>query len=202
MLMLKRYFSVHPLPLSFPQHFLVLSLSPSVLSLPLFCPPHFSPFSPFVLSPSLSVSHRLPLLSYLFSLPPYLHQVPSQLHGGCQGRLHERESPQWHAHHHPAQKMHGANPDHLSTGQATQTGVTSADGGRRRPGQPTGWGRPSGSPVPRVRPHWLPMRFALLFIFVCLCLVSWHFPFSASCHHISNHLLYCLKAWMCACWSN
>lgn len=31
-----------------------------------------------------------------------LHQIPGQLHGWCQGRLHERKSSQWHAHHHPA----------------------------------------------------------------------------------------------------
>lgn len=117
----------------------------------------------------LSLSTLLSLCSLLFCFavslssitlsppppPPFLflalHQVPGQLHGRRQGRLHERESSQRHAHHHPAQKVHGAHQDHLPTGEETQTGIASSNGGRRRPGQPTGWGRSSRSSVPRVR---------------------------------------------------
>ncbi|TMS22533.1 Ankyrin-3 [Larimichthys crocea] len=72
--------------------------------------------------------------------------VSSPIHSGflvsfmvdCTGRLHERKSSQRHAHHHPAQEVHGADQNHLSTGEETQTGVASSDGGRRRPGQPPG----------------------------------------------------------------
>lgn len=123
-------FSLHPL-ISFPPNTLI---SHSLLLSPL----------------SLSLSHRsLSLSSFLFPLP--LRQVPGQLHGRRQGRLHERKPPQRHAHHHPAQEVHGAHQDHLPTGQEAQAGIASPDGGGRRPGQPAGGGRPRGGPVPRVR---------------------------------------------------
>lgn len=52
---------------------------------------YFSPISVFF--PALPFLHHF----FLF----FLHQVPGQLHGRCQGGLHERKSSQRHAHHHP-----------------------------------------------------------------------------------------------------
>lgn len=88
------------------------------------------------------VSSRLILL---------LHQVPSQFYGWCQRWFHERKSPQWHAHSHPAQKVHGAHQDHLSTSQEAQTGVASSHGGRRRLGQQAGGSWSCRSSVSGVR---------------------------------------------------
>lgn len=77
-------------------------------------------------------------------------QVPGELHGGRQGRIHERKPSQWHAHHHPTQEVHGAHQDYLSAGEETQIGNASPDGGGRRAGQPAGGGRSGWSSVPRV----------------------------------------------------
>lgn len=143
-------------------------------------PLSFTPLFTFTLLslPSLCFTVYLsPITLCLFLLSSFffcfaLHQVPGQLHGRRQGRLHERKSSQRHAHHHPAQKVHGAHQDHLSTGQETQTGIASSDGGRRRPGQPTGRGRSGRSSVPRVRPQ--------LLIFLHFCSMTRHLLSSAS----------------------
>ena len=103
-------------------------------------------FHCFTFTVSLSLS--LFVSSSSSVVPP---QVPGQLHGRRQGRLHEGKSAQRHAHHHPSEKVHGAHQDHVPTGEEAQAGVASSDGGRRRPGQPIGRGRSGGSSVPRVR---------------------------------------------------
>lgn len=135
--------------------------------------------------------HSLSLPPFFLFLPLFaFHQVPGQLYGRRPGWLHERKSSQWHAHHHPAEKVHSAHQDHLSTGQETQTGVASSDGGRRRPGQPTGWGRSGRSSVPRVRLDFFVAIcsfqcccYLLNCLFFCtFCWVTWHLLPSASCH--------------------
>lgn len=104
-------------------------------------------------------------LSTASFVPFRLRQVPGQLHGRRQRGLHERKSSQRHAHHHPTQEVHSAHQNHLSAGQEAQTGVASSDGGRRRPGEQTGRGRPGGSSVPWVRLHLLIYKCA----WCCYC---------------------------------
>lgn len=96
-------------------------------------------------------STSLPLFFRLFLLFTF-RQVPGQLHGRRQGWFHERKPSQRYENHHPAQKVHSTHPDHVSTGEEAQIGVASPDGGRRRPGQQTCWGRSRRSAVPWVRP--------------------------------------------------
>lgn len=129
----------------FPSRSILFSLHPLISF-----PPNTLIYHSLLLSPlSLSLSHRsLSLSSFLFPLP--LRQVPGQLHGRRQGRLHERKPPQRHAHHHPSQEVHGAHAHHLPPGQEAQAGLPSAHGGGRGVGQPAGGGRTGRGSVPRV----------------------------------------------------
>lgn len=77
----------------------------------------------------------------------FLLQVSSELHGGRPRRFHARKSPQWHAHHHPTPQVHGANADHVPSGQKTQAGVPATHGGGRGAGEQAGGGGPSGGSV-------------------------------------------------------
>lgn len=92
--------------------------------------------------------------SHLDVIPPDLSpsspQVPGKLHGGRQGRINERKSPQRYAHRHTAQEVHGAHQDYLPAGEETQAGHAPSDGGGGRAGQPAGGGRSGWSSVPRV----------------------------------------------------
>lgn len=77
-------------------------------------------------------------------------QVLGQLHGGCSWWFHERQSPQWHAHHYSSQEVHGTHSHHLSSCQKTQTGLPPTHGRRRGPGEPLGRGWTSWGSVPWV----------------------------------------------------
>lgn len=108
-------------------------------------------------SSPVSVVWFLTLSPSLFFLSPltcfvYPRQVLGQLHGGRAWRLHERQPPQWHAHHHPPQEVHGTHAHHLPSGQEAQAGLSPADGGGRGAGQPAGGGRPCWGSVPWVGP--------------------------------------------------
>lgn len=91
--------------------------------------PHLYPWfqSFFLFGPFL-------LLLLLLNLFAFTLQVLGQLHGRCPGRFHERQPPQWHAHHHPPQEVHGAHAHHLSPGQKAQAGLPSSYGGGRGAG--------------------------------------------------------------------
>lgn len=169
------------------------------------------------LSPSLLLFHWWCILLLLYFLPPcftvflslppffpsisLVLQVSRQLHGGRQGRLHEGESSQRHADHHPAQEVHGAHQDHLPTGQETQTGFASSDGGRRRPGQPISGSGSGRSSVPRVRLTSFIKTSLVLFrtciffprLFGDLTSLSLRFLH----RHPQNHLCWYLNVWMC-----
>lgn len=113
------------------------------------------------LYPLVSCSASLSIPPLLFSSPFYtLIQVPGQLHGWRQRRLHEGKSPQRHADHHPTEKVYGTHQDHLSSSQEAQVGLPSSDGGRRRPGEQTGGGWTGWGSVLGVGLHFLSLNMS------------------------------------------
>lgn len=108
-------------------------------------PPHLCPWYGFCLSFSRSGFFFPPLTLFSFIL-----QVLGQLHGGCPRWFHERQPPQWHAHHYPPQEVHGTHTHHLSPGQKAQTGLPPTHGRGRGVSQPAGGSRTSWGAVPRV----------------------------------------------------